>query len=535
MAPDVPTWQLDVASLSELLEFRAAEGSCDAAYTFLKDGGGGDGFSYRVLDGRARAIAAWMQGRRRRGDRVLLLYPAGLEFLAGFFGCLYAGVIPVPLPLPGARTGLEKLIQVQQDTGAGLALTSSAAAEQLGGAGVAEALGVQATDQIPDGFGEGFSPARAKSDEVAYLQYTSGSTSLPRGVMITHGNVLHNLANIDDGFRHGRESVVVTWLPHFHDMGLIYGLLAPLYQGIACYFMSPATFMQRPATWLEAISRYRATHSGGPNFAYDLCVRRIKPEDRAHLDLSCWEVAFNGAEPVHAETLERFAKAFAPSGFRRAAFYPAYGLAEASLKVSGGMKGKGPVLLAVSGEGLARNRVVAADPGSSGCRVLVGCGRPGRDTLVAIVDPDSQKQCASGEVGEVWVAGPGVACGYWRRPEETRETFQARLADSGQGPFLRTGDLGFLREGELFIAGRLKDLIIIRGLNHHPSDIELTARKAHPETAASICAAFSIEAGGEERLVLAVEAGRVAFERSRGRYGRRSPKDTRSSCTLLFW
>ena len=496
-----------VSRITDLLARRAASFPGVRGYTFLRDGADPAGLSYGELDRRARAVAAWLANRCRPGDRALLLYPPGIDFLTGFFGCLYAGVIAVPLPLPSARQGAEKLALVMRDTGASVALTIS----QLASDGSALALGtrltVGITDEIDDALAAEYRSPAAPT-EPAYLQYTSGSTSSPRGVMISHANVLHNLANIDAGFAHTPNSVAVTWLPHFHDMGLIYGLLAPLFVGMPCYFFSPAAFVQRPRFWLEAITRYRATHSGGPNFAYDLCVRRIPEADRAGLDLSSWEVAFNGAEPVHAETLERFSRAFAPCGFRQEALHPAYGLAEAALKVTGGRKGAGPVLFRAKASALARHCVEPAPESAGDVRTLVGCGVPGLDTEVIIADPETRAVSPSGSVGEVWVRGPGVAQGYWGRPQETEEIFGARLAVTGDGPFLRTGDLGFVREGELFLVGRRKDLIIIRGLNHHPADLELTARKAHPLVATSVGAAFAIEAAGEERLVIALESPR---------------------------
>ncbi|MCW5978310.1 MAG: HAD-IIIC family phosphatase [Bryobacteraceae bacterium] len=499
--------KLAFSSLVELLQARAERDAGRAAYAFLDEGGGEAAVTYGELWARARAIGARLTGMTKPGDRALLLHPPGNDFLAAFFGALAARVAPVPLPLPGARSGLDKLSLVAEDSGAGVALTVSSVADEIR-AGLAP-LAVEATDAVGVEEGVGFELPVLPPDGLAYLQYTSGSTGIPRGVMVSHANVLHNLANIDEGFRHAPDSVVVSWLPHFHDMGLIYGLLAPLYHRIPCYFMAPAQFVRRPAAWLEAITRYRATHSGGPNFAYDLCVRRIPPEARATLDLRSWEVAFNGAEPVHAETLDRFTEAFSPCGFRRAVFHPAYGLAEASLKATGGEKDAPPVVFVARQAALSLDRAEQAEPGGPDARPIVGCGRAGLDTRVAIVDPESRQRRLEGEVGEIWVAGPGVALGYWNREEETRETFQATLA-GGEGPFLRTGDLGFLRNRELFIAGRIKDLIIIRGLNHHPSDIELTARRAHPEIASSVCAAFSVDAGGEERLVIAVEAGRQA-------------------------
>ncbi len=508
MGSEFRTQRVSASTLIDLLQQRAAEQPGQTAYTFLRDDSSPAAWTYADLERRTRAVAQWLSERAEPGDRALLLYPQGLEFLAGFFGCLYAGLIAAPLPLPGARQALERLGLVVEDTGAKLLLTTAAiAAAPETRALLPAGVGIQATPEIETGRAEVWRrPDRVT--EPAYLQYTSGSTSAPRGVMVTHRNVLHNLANIDAGFRHTSESVIVSWLPHFHDMGLIYGLLAPLYLGRPCYFMAPASFIRRPRLWLETISEYRGTHSGGPNFAYDLCVRRIPEADREGLDLGSWEVAFNGAEPVHAETLDRFARAFASCGFRRSTLYPAYGLAEASLKVSGGIKGNGPALFAARASSLARNEVAEAAADSGDVRVLVGCGAPGLETRVAIVDPETLLELPPDRVGEIWVKGPGVAVGYWNRPEETRTTFHARIADTGEGPFLRTGDLGFLRDGELYVVGRLKDLIIVRGMNHHPADLELTARKAHPDVGASIAAAFSVESQGREGVVLVMEAPR---------------------------
>ncbi|MCP5119614.1 MAG: fatty acyl-AMP ligase, partial [bacterium] len=413
---------MSFSSLIDLLRSRAAGESGKPAYRFLKNKQQSLPLSYRELDERARTIAGWLAGQTTEGDRVLLLYPPGLEFLAGFFGCLYARVTPAPLPLPTARTGFEKLEMVQADTQATLALTTSELASRQG---AVQWLRLEASDTIDAGFASEWKEKAAAAGELAYLQYTSGSTSAPRGVMISHANVLRNLESIDAGFRHTRDSVAVTWLPHFHDMGLIYGLLGPLWGGFPCYFMSPATFVQRPLTWLRAITQFRATHSGGPNFAYDLCARRVGEEEKAGLDLSSWELAFNGAEPVHAETLERFANAFAGCGFRHTSFYPAYGLAEASLKVSGGTKRGAPVLFTADASALARNRVEVAAEDSCEARVLVGSGQAGLDTKVLIVDPETLEECPPGIVGEIWTAGPGVARGYWRRPDETAETFGA--------------------------------------------------------------------------------------------------------------
>ncbi|MGZ6503323.1 MAG: AMP-binding protein, partial [Tumebacillaceae bacterium] len=348
------------------------------------------------------------------------------------------------------------------------------------------------------------------NESLAFLQYTSGSTSLPKGVMLSHGNLLHNLELIQDCFGTSAESNCVIWLPPYHDMGLIGGILQPLFTGYPVTLMAPVDFIQRPLRWLETISRLGATVSGGPNFAYELCLQKITPEQRDTLDLSKWEIAFSGAEPVRAETLERFAEFFAPCGFRKEAFYPCYGLAEGTLLVSGGAKAEAPIVCTFDGEALSENRVAQVVEAQESDRQLVSSGRlsTSRQKIV-IANPTTGARCADDEVGEIWVSGPSVAQGYWNREEQTKEVFQARLADTGEGPFLRTGDLGFVQHGELYVTGRLKDLIIIRGRNYYPQDIEFAVQESHPAVKNSNGAAFAIEIDGEERLVIVQEIERA--------------------------
>ncbi|HEV2707212.1 MAG TPA: amino acid adenylation domain-containing protein [Pyrinomonadaceae bacterium] len=497
-------------TLVGLLRLRGHAASERVAYCFLSEGETqGESITYGELDRRAQSIAAVLQSMRAEGERALLLYPPGLDYIAAFWGCLYARVIAVPAYPPHANRR-QRLESIAADAQAALALTTSRILER---ASVRPArkdgldgLRWLATDRVAlDEHEQWREPESLDEEGLAYLQYTSGSTSAPKGVMVTHANVLHNSAYIHYGFAHTPESVALSWLPHFHDMGLLDGIIQPLYGGFPGLLMSPAAFLQRPLSWLENISRYRVTHSGGPNFAYDLCVRRISPEQRATLDVSSWRVAYNGAEPVRRETLERFAEAFAPCGFRWHSFYPAYGLAEATLKVSGGHPESAPVIYQVQGGALAENRIVEATGDAEETRALVGCGRVEMSTEVRIVHPESLIQCDSDEVGEVWVRGPGVAAGYWQRAEETEHTFHAYLPETDAGPFLRTGDLGFVKDGELFVTGRLKDLIIIRGRNHYPQDIEATVAQSHPSLRRDAGAAFSVEIGGEERLVIAQE------------------------------
>ncbi|HEY0173969.1 MAG TPA: AMP-binding protein, partial [Pyrinomonadaceae bacterium] len=502
---------LRLRTLVGLLRWRGQSEPDRLAYRFLSDGEAEEGrVTYGELDARARGLAAVLQSLKAEGSRAMLLYPPGLEYVAAFFGCLYAGVVAVPAFPPRANRNAQRLSSIAADAGATLALTTDNVLGRVERAG-ARAYGLDslrwlATDRPAHGVESQWAEPEALGEEsLAYLQYTSGSTSAPKGVMVSHGNVLHNSAYIHHGFAHTPESLSLSWLPHFHDMGLLDGIIQPLYGGFPCILMSPSSFLQRPLRWLEAVSEYGVTHSGGPNFAYELCVRRATEGARSALDLSLWRVAYNGAEPVRHETLERFADAFAPCGFRRSSLYPAYGLAEATLKVSGGRAGDGPALLRVRADELERHRVVEARPGERGARALVGSGHTALSTEVRIVHPETLDERASDEVGEVWVRGPGVARGYWRNEEETEHTFRARLPATGEGPYLRTGDLGFIRGGELFVTGRLKDLIIIRGRNHYPQDIELAVERCHPALRPGGGAAFSVESGGEERLVVAQE------------------------------
>ncbi len=499
-------------NIIDILRKRAIYQPDQIAYTFLNTGEAASShLTYGDLDRKARVIGALLQSLELVGKRALLLYPPGLEFIAAFFGCLYAGVVAVPAYPPRPNRSMERLQAIVTDCQATEVLTTTAVWNNLEHSVVQyqslSSLRWLATDNLASNLL--MDRPDIDSDTLAFLQYTSGSTGTPKGVMVTHSNLLHNESMIKEAFGHSQKTLVVGWLPLFHDMGLIGNVLQPLYLGIPSILMSPVDFLQKPLRWLEAISHYQATTSGGPNFAYDLCVRKITPEQRASLDLSSWEVAFNGAEPVRAETLERFASYFAPCGFRREAFYPCYGMAEATLFIAGGKKTHPPVIQVVEETALEQNRVVAAKAELENNRALVGVGRAWLDQEIAIVDPQSLIQCPVGKVGEVWVSGANIAQGYWNRPEQTQEAFQAYLADTGEGPFLRTGDLGFLQEnGELFVTGRLKDVIIIRGRNHYPQDIELTVERSHVALKPSCGAAFAVEIKGEERLVVVQEVER---------------------------
>jgi acyl-CoA synthetase (AMP-forming)/AMP-acid ligase II len=497
------------SSLLEVLRQRAAGVPESNAYTFLANGTiEAERLTYRELDTRARAIGAALQRSAAVGDRAVLLYPPGLEFIAALFGCFYAGVVAVPADPPRPNRASSRLRAIVQESRPAVALTTAPILARAGQLtlDIPQLADVQwqATETLPAEQAEAWRQADLAGDSPAFLQYTSGSTSDPRGVVVSHGNLLHNERLIAEACGHSAATVFVGWLPLYHDMGLVGNVLQPMYLGGRCILMAPSAFLQNPACWLQAISHYRATTSGGPNFAYDLCVRRIGAERRAGLDLSSWSVAFNGAEPIREETLERFAAAFAECGFRRRAFFPCYGLAEATLLVTGADGRRGPVTLAVQGAELASQRVALAGPGELRGRRLVSSGRPGTDQRVLIVDPLSRSPCHADEVGEIWVAGPGVASGYWNRPQETAAVFAATTSH-GEGPFLRTGDLGFLSDGELFVTGRLKDLVIVRGQNHYPQDLERTAESCHPALLPGSSAAFAVEHEGGEQLVVVLE------------------------------
>lgn len=500
-------------TLVDLVRHRARYQGEDIAFTYLVDGENEQiHLTNRELDRQARAIGAWLQSLDLVGERALLLYPAGLEFIAAFFGCLYAGVVAVPVYPPRRNRSLARIQAIADDAQAKVALTTDSVLARveplIDETPHLKQLTWLATSHIPEGIEDKWDPPDVHGDTLAFLQYTSGSTGTPKGVMLDHANLLHNSALIAYAFEHTRSGLGVFWLPSYHDMGLIGGILQPLYVGRPNILMSPMAFLQKPFRWLSAISRFGGTTSGGPNFAYDLCVRKITAEQKQTLDLSSWTVAFNGAEPVRAETIEAFCEAFGPCGFRREAFYPCYGLAEATLIVSGGYAKNPPVIRWFDTAALSRNQVVDANPEEEGVRALVGCGETLPDQKIVIADPDTLTQCEPDRVGEIWVKGPSVAKGYWQQPEATQRTFRAFLKDVGDGPFLRTGDLGFMKDGELFVAGRIKDLLILRGVNVYPQDIELSVQQAHPHLLPDCGAAFTVEIDGQERLVVVQELHR---------------------------
>jgi acyl-CoA synthetase (AMP-forming)/AMP-acid ligase II len=525
----------------EVLQARADTTPDALAFCFLIDGEEeGPRLTYAGLDREARSVAALLQDAVGPGDRALLLYPPGLEFIPAFFGCLYAGVVPVPAYPPRfdrLAQSWQVLGSIVTDCRPAVVLTTRGLASLVAGIPSCGGLRVLCTDGLDPSGARRWRQRPIDPEALAVLQYTSGSTAAPKGVMLTHRNLMHNQRMMQTALGDDGPGLGVCWLPLYHDMGLMGGVLQPVFHGTSCVMMSPLGLLQRPIRWLRAISRYRAVSSGGPNFAYDWCVERIAPEERAGLDLSSWSIAAVGAEPIHPVTLERFAAAFGPCGFRPEAFCPGYGLAEATLLVTSGPRSAPPVIRIVSASALEQGQVVAAAPphppplslkaeerreallalssyggrGDRGkeadVRALVGCGHPWLGQRLEIVNPDTRVPCPAGLVGEIWIAGPSVAVGYWNRPEETKHTFRAFLSN-GDGPFLRTGDLGFVQDGELFITGRLKDLIVIRGRNHYPQDIEQTVQAVHPGLRAGCGAAFETWKDGRPVLVIVQEVER---------------------------
>jgi acyl-CoA synthetase (AMP-forming)/AMP-acid ligase II len=492
------------ASLADLLRHRATRQPADRAYVFLSERGEQDSvLSFADLESRARAIAARLSERARPGERSLLLFPTGPEFLLAFFGCVLVGLIPVPMMVPRRASARDAAAAIVADCTPRLAMTSAHLSglrpdviERFSGAGLDWVI-IDRTERSAD------RPAYLASpgcDDVAFLQYTSGSTSDPKGVMVSHGNLLSNSEMIRLALGSSRDSTFVSWLPLYHDMGLILNVLQTLYVGATCVLMSPLTFLQRPLLWLRAIHSYQAKVATAPNFAFDLCVERARPEQMREIDLASWDVALNGAEPVRAATLQRFRQTFAPYGFKAGAMYPAYGLAEATLLVGGGERGAGPRTCEVSRTGLQHGRVAAASDDHDR-QILIGCGQSLVGERLAVVDPETRRRLEPRRIGEIWVSGPNVALGYWRNAEATTSTFRVRIEGEGERYWLRTGDLGFLdQSGELYITGRIKDVVIIRGVNHYPQDIENTVQSAHPALRRNCGAAFGNidEDGGGE-------------------------------------
>ena len=503
-------------SLVERLQLRAETSPDEMGYTFLKNGTTEvEKLTYGQLDLHSREIAVMLQRVLKPDDRALLMYRPGLDFVSAFFGCLYAGVVAVPVyppnaarperSLPGLRSiaveaGIDAILCTEKETGEFADLFQDVPELSECPLLATNHYGLERIDK--------WKPSVSDSDAIAFLQYTSGSTAAPKGVAVSHGNIIHNLGYIHDYSQHDTESILISWLPTYHDMGLFAGVLFPLFKGCPSYLMSPVSFLQKPIRWLQAISHFRGTNSGGPDFAYELCVQRSTAEQRLQLDLSSWQVAYSGAEPIRRSTLESFSATFRDCGFRRTSLFPVYGLAESTVLVSGQVWADERAAAAPPAHQEKENSDVVTAIRPVSLEKSVSCGSPRFGMEVIIADPSQLTEMPDGEIGEIWISGPSVAKGYWNRPEETNATFRAFLADTNQGPYLRTGDLGFMRAGELFVTGRIKDLIIIRGRKHYPQDIEQTVETSHSEIRNQCTAAVSVPTSDGERLAIVAEVNR---------------------------
>ncbi|MGK7942416.1 MAG: fatty acyl-AMP ligase [Crocosphaera sp.] len=496
----------------DLLAYQAEHKSQETAYIFLADGENESSrLTYGELEEKAKAIAVVIQSMTQRGDRALMLYHSGEEFLITYFACLYAGVIPIPADPSRSYHNNKRLQSIISDAEANLVLTTNALLDKIQTKFNQEPQfkNIQwlVTETITEELASQWTKPGITKDTIALLQYTSGTTGEPKGVMVSHGNLLHNERLLKMAMGHSEKTVVVGWLPLFHDMGLVGNIIQPLYLGVPSVLMSPTAFLNNPVLWLKAISRYKATTSGGPHFAYDLCVRKITPEQCSELNLKSWTVAFDGSEPITEQTLKQFTEKFAPYGFRKTAFYPCYGMVETTLFISGGLKTASPVFQNVNTKALGNHEVELGISKETESKVLVGCGQTFFDKII-IVDPQSKTRCQPNQVGEIWVSGSSVTQGYWNKPELTKETFNAYLADTHEGPFLRTGDLGFFQWGELYITGHIKDMIMIEGYHHYPQDIELTVAESHPALRVGCGAAFSVKNDEGEQLIITQEVER---------------------------
>lgn len=502
----------NLRSLVALLARRAAEQADDRAYVFVSDRRTEEAaLTFRQLRETATALAARLIASAQPGDRAILVFPPGIEFMVAFFGCLMAGIIAVPMMMPRRNSARDSSAAILANCTPALALTTSTIALRgdLRARFAQENIRWIEVD-LTEAAGATVDLQEPAPDDIAFLQYTSGSTSEPKGVMVSHANLLANLEMIRIALGNTRQSTYVNWVPLYHDMGLILNALQALYVGATCVLMAPNAFMQRPLGWLRAISHYRAEVACGPNFGFDLCVSRYRADQMDGVDLSSLRIALNGAEPVRADTIARFIETLAPHGFDPRAIYPAYGMAEATLLISGGTRGGGHVMRSVSRTALQAHTAEApADPGDA--QLVVGCGCALTGEQIAIVNPESRQRLAADRVGEIWINGANVARAYWRNDAATREELNAKIAGE-DGRWLRTGDLGFLdHTGELFVTGRIKDLIIIRGINHYPQDIERTVQSQDSALRENCGAAFSVpDEHGEEGLVIVQEVERTA-------------------------
>jgi acyl-CoA synthetase (AMP-forming)/AMP-acid ligase II/acyl carrier protein len=501
-------------TLPEILQTRATYTPDTTAYIFLRDGDDDEErITYRELDQAARKIAYHLRLTGAAGDRALMLFPPGLEFVKALFGCFYAGVIAVPAYAPRKNRSLDRIKMLVVDSGSTLVLSNADISQAIERSfsdldELKQMKWLIMEDITTDGNIDTGAGVASLPGEVALLQYTSGSTGQPKGVMVTHRNIMRNCDFIRSSFGFSHQSIGVSWLPTFHDMGLVGQIFQPVFTGFTSVLMPPVTFLQKPIRWMKAFSKYRGTMGGAPNFAFDLLADSTTPEEREGLDLSSIKTIYCGAEPIRKSTFDRFADVYKAYGLTPEMLYPCYGMAETTLITSGPPALRGPVYLCVSGNALEKNKVEQVAAEQPDARYLTGVGFPWLDTRVRIINPETLVQCNNEEVGEVWVTGSSVTYGYWNNPDITKAVFQSELNDEPQINWLRTGDLGFFNNGELYITGRLKDVIIIHGRNYYPQDIEFHTENSHPALQSNASAAFSVDVDNEEKLVIVAEVQR---------------------------
>ncbi len=499
----------------EVIKNRTLQKPDHIVFRFLNDGvTESESLTYIELETRSKALGASMQEYGEKGDRVLLLFPAGLDYIASIFSCFYSGFIAVPAYPPRRNQKIHRLKSIIEDSKAKICILSHKVYETIE-RNFSEDPDLQNInwiiyEDIKDDNYKNFKEPLIKEDDIALIQYTSGSTGSPKGVMLTQLNLLYNSEYIRQAFDFNENSVGVNWLPIFHDMGLIGGVLQAAYLGVQNVGMPPTAFLKSPYNWLKAMEKYKGTTGGGPNFGFDYCLEKISDEQKQELDLKTVRTFYCGSEPVRKHTMIEFSKQF---GIEERQMYPVYGMAETTLIASGGYQTEDPKYLSLKSDYLSKEIIEVAENTNEKVTELVGCGHTWMETEIIIVKPETFEKLDENTIGEIWIKGPTVAKGYWNKPEETERSFNAFTTNTNEGPFLRTGDMGFLREKELYITGRLKDLIIVRGRNYYPNDLEFTIQNCHDDFRNNGVAVISVLKNGEEKLVVVQELERTALRK----------------------